>query len=158
MSEFTFRAAHADPRTTRWLHIGFYLGALLLSVAAVHSLYLYFTAWSAPDDNSHLWQLVLGLLYLLGSLGIVYATYHHGDHHGGESPPDRYARVDDGTLVYELDQLSGQQRVKIADITAAERTSVRDLVLTLRDGSQHVVPIYLIDDEAKQAELEGLLR
>ncbi len=151
---YAFRTEHAAPRTTRWLHLLFYLGAGLLLAAAAHSLYLYFTDWSAGDDG-HFWYLVLGLVYLLVSALIAWFTYHHGDDE--ESPPDRYVEIRDGVMVWELDQLNGAQRVDLKTVARAERPSVRELLLTLQDGSRLMLPIYLVDEEAKQVELENIL-
>lgn len=158
MPTYSYHADHPNPRTTRLLHVLFYLGALLLLAAAGHSLYLYFTHWSAPDDSSGVWHLLLGLIYLVVSGLIAYATYTHGGTAGqDETPPDRYVEVDNGQLVYELNQLEGRQTVDLGAVARVERPSVRDLVLYLRDGQRVVVPIYLIDDEAKQQELERTL-
>ncbi len=154
--DFHYRADHPAPGTTRLLHFLFYFGALLLLVAGVHSLYLYFTLWTGGDDNSHVWQLVLGMVYLIGGLVVAYSTYHHAD--GEAPPPDRYVDVKGGVMTYELDQLNGKQRLPLAELTAATRPSVRDMILEFRDGRQVVLPIYLIDEEDKQAELEALLK
>ncbi|WP_420458182.1 hypothetical protein [Neolewinella sp.] len=146
-----------NPRTTRLLHWLFYLGALLLLVAAIHSLYLYFTHWSGGEDDHPIWQLVLGLVYLVVSGLIVYATYTHGRGSAEETPPQRYVRIQDGKLVYELDQLNGRQEIALDRIERVRRASVRDLLLELRDGERVLLPIYLIDDEGKQEELEEVL-
>ncbi len=152
--DYHFRAEHANPRTTRLFHLLFYLGAALLLVAAGQSLYFYFTDWSASDDG-HFWYLILGLLYLLVSGLIAWFTYHHGD--GQETPPDRYVEIRDGIMVWELDQLNGKQRVDLDTVVRADRPSVRDFLLTLQDGTQIVLPIFLVDEEAKQVELENIL-
>ncbi len=136
------------------LHLLFYLGAVLLLVAAIHSLYLYFTDWSAGDDG-HFWYLVLGLVYLLVSGLIAWFTYHHGA--GEETPPDRYLEIRNGVMTWELDQLKGKQRVDLKSVVRAERPSVRELSLTLQGGREVVLPIYLVDEEAKQVELENIL-
>ncbi|MCP9236865.1 hypothetical protein [Lewinella sp. JB7] len=153
--DYSFRTDHPNPRTTRMLHLLFYFGALLLLVAAVHSLYLYFTAWTTGDDGSHLWSLVLGLVYLLVSVLIAYFTYNHGDDE--VAPPDRYVEIEDGVLMFSLDQVSGRQVVDLSAVGSVSRPSVRELVLALRDGRQVVLPVYLIDDEEKQRELEAIL-
>ena len=146
-----------NPRTTRLLHWLFYLGALLLLVAAIHSLYLYFTHWSGGEDDHPIWQLVLGLIYLVVSGLIAYATYTHGQGDEEELPPPRYVRIENGKLTYELDQLNGRQEIALDRIKRVKRASVRDLLLELRDGERVLLPIYLIDDEGKQAELEEVL-
>lgn len=161
MSDFSFHAGGpvAKPGTTRLLHFCFYLGALLLLVAGVHALYLYFTAWSTVGDTAHLWQLVLGIVYLLVSGLVAYATYNHSHPRGGEPAVDaeRFAEVKGGRLTYELDQIAGRQSVALDQVAKAEKPSVRELVLTLKDGTRQVIPVYLIDDDAKRQELERLL-
>ena len=152
--DYHFRTEHPNPQTTRLLHLLFYLGAVLLLVAAGHSLYLYFTDWSAGDDG-HFWYLLLGLIYLLVSGLIAWFTYHHGDGH--ETPPDRYVEIRDGTMIWELDQLNGKQTVDLNTVVQADRPSVRDFLLTLEDGRQVILPIYLVDEENKQVELENIL-
>ena len=152
---FHFHSDHPDPGTTRWLHVGFYFAAVLLLVAAVYEFYQYATHWTDGDDNSHLWQLLLGILYLIVAVGVAYATYRHGG--SGEIPPERFVTVDNGVMTYELDQLNGRQRVPLEEVEAVHRPSVRDLILELRGEKRLVVPIYLIDDEEKQAELERIL-
>ncbi len=146
-----------NPRTTRLLHWLFYLGALLLLVAAIHSLYLYFTHWSGGEDDHPIWQLVLGLVYLVVSGLIAYATYTHGRGDDGKTPLQRYVRIQEGKLVYELDQLNGRQEIALDRIDRVTRASVRDLLLELRGGERVLLPIYLIDDEGKQEELEEVL-
>ena len=155
--EYHFRTEHPDPGTTRFLHVLFYLGAVLLLVAAVHAFYVYFTTWSGGDDNSHVWQLVLGVVYLIVSGLIAYNTYHHGEDAVGPAP-ERFVSVIDGRMRYSLDQLSGENELDLRRLRAVTRPSVRDLILTLDDDSQRVLPIYLIDEEAKQEELERILR
>ena len=146
-----------NPRTTQLLHWLFYLGALLLLLAAIHSLYLYFTHWSGGEDDHPIWQLILGLIYLsVGGL-IAYATYAHSQGDDEDVPPQRYVRIEDGKLIYELDQLNGRQEIALERIEGVKRASVRDLLLELRGGERVLLPIYLIDDEEKQRELEDVL-
>ena len=152
---FHFHSDHPDPGTTRWLHVGFYFAAALLLVAAGFEFYQYATHWTDGGDNGHLWQLLLGILYLLIAAAIVYATYRHGG--SGEIPPERFVTVENGVMTYELDQLNGRQRVPLADVEAVQRPSVRELILELRGGERLVMPVYLIDDDGKQAELERIL-
>ncbi|MGB3800889.1 MAG: DUF308 domain-containing protein [Lewinella sp.] len=153
--EFHFRADHPDPGTTRWLHICFYVGAVLLAVAGVYELYLYATHWSAGDDSSYLWMLVLGIVYLIVAGLVAYATYNHGG--SEEIPPERFVHIEGGVMTYELDQLQGREEIRLADIQAVHRPSVRELILELRDGKRITMPVYLIDEEDKQNELEALL-
>ena len=157
---YSFHADHAapDPKVTRWLHVLFYLAALLLLLAGSYSLYLYFTHWSAGEDDEEWWHLVLGLIYLIISGLIAYATYRHGGPDAvDEAAPPRYVAIENGRMVYELNQLEGRQEVQLSEVERVERPSVRDLILHLRSGQRRVLPIYLIDDEAKQQELEQLL-
>lgn len=140
------------------MHLCFYLAALLLAVAGIFAIYRYFTAWSSADDNSHLWDLLLGVLYLVIGAVVVYATYNHGNAHADEETAHRFAQIKDGILTYELDQVSTVQTVALDQIVRVEKVSIRELVLHLKDGAKLVLPIYLIDDEVKQRELESLLR
>ncbi len=155
--DYHFRANRPDPGTTRMLHLLFYLGAFLLFVAAVHAFYVYWTEWTAGDDNSHLWNLVLGVVYLIVSGLIAYATYHHGD--GDDTPPpDRYLLIEDGVMTYELDQLAGRRVVALDGLTRISQPSVRELRLHFRQGEEIGLPVYLIDEPAKQEELVATLR
>ncbi|CAH0998842.1 hypothetical protein LEM8419_00157 [Neolewinella maritima] len=155
--DYDFHTTPPDPRTTGLLHALFYLAAVLLLAAAIYTLYLYFTHWSGGEDDHPIWQLILGLVYLVASGLIAYATYTHANGSDGEVPPERYVRIADGRLVYDLDQLSGRQEVDLDRIVKVSRPSVRDLVLDLSDGTQQVLPIYLIDEDGKQEELERAL-
>lgn len=158
MTDFQFRAVHpGKQKATRLIHFCFYLAALLLAIAGAYALYRYFNAWSTIDDNSHLWDLVLGIAYLVVSFLVVYATYHHGEGHTHENTHDRYAEAKNGILTYELDQVNGTQTVVLDQITKVEKPSIRELVIHLKDRTEMVLPIYLIDDEDKQNELEALL-
>ena len=156
-AQYDFHTTPPNPRTTRLLHWLFYLGALLLLVAAIHSLYLYFTHWSGGENDSSIWQLILGLVYLVVSGLIAYATYTHGGGDDDEVAPPRYVRIRDGKLTYELEQTAGRQEIALDRIVKVTRPSVRDLLLELRDGERILLPIYLIDEEDKQKELEGVL-
>jgi hypothetical protein len=158
IADYQFRSDHQpDPRTTRWFHLLFYLGALLLLVAAVHSIYVYWTDWSAGDDNSHLWNLLLGLVYLIVSGLIAYATYHHG--RGREEPaPSRYLIIEDGVMTYELDQLAGRRVVDLTGLESVSQPSVRELRLRFRDKEDLSLPVYLIDEPEKQVELRETLQ
>ena len=156
VADYHFRADHPNPNTTRWLHVLFYCGALLLALAGVYELYQYATHWTDGTDHSHLWQLILGIVYLIVAGLVAYATYNHGG--SGEIPPDRYVDVKNNTLVYELDQLAGKQTIDLSNLRRVTRPSVRELILELEDGSQRVLPVYLIDEDDKQAELERVLR
>ncbi|WP_116108058.1 DUF308 domain-containing protein [Lewinella sp. IMCC34191] len=153
--DFHFRADHPDPGTTRWLHICFYLGAVLLAIAGVYELYLYATHWSAGEDSSHLWMLILGVIYLVVAGLVAYATYNHGG--SGEIPPERFVRIQDGVMTYQLDQLQKEQKIRLANVRSVHRPTVRDLVLELTDGRRVTLPVYLIDEEEKQRELEVFL-
>jgi hypothetical protein len=155
--DYQFRADHPNPRTTRLLHLLFYLGAFLLFVAAVHSFYVYWTEWTVGDDNSHLWNLVLGMIYLIVSGLVAYATYHHGD--GDDvTPPERYLLIEEGVMTYELDQLSGRRVVDLSGLTEVTQPTVRELRLHFRGGEEIALPIYLIDEPEKQEELLITLR
>ncbi len=153
--EFHFHADHPDPDTTRWLHVSFYIGALLLAIAGVYELYRYATHWAVGDDQSYLWQLILGIVYLVVAAVIAYGTYNHGG--SGEIPPERFVHITGGTMVYQLDQLNGRQEIRLADIQAVHRPSVRDLILELIGGQKVIMPIYLIDEAEEQAKLENIL-
>ncbi|NJB86770.1 hypothetical protein GGR26_002547 [Lewinella marina] len=153
--DYHFRADHSATGTARWIYLLLYAGAALLLVAAVYELYLYFTHWAIGDERDHVWQLILGILYLVVS-GLV--AYFTSQRHGREeTPPERFVTIKDGILTYQLDQLNGKQRVDLRHLVATRRPSVRDLTLELKDGQRVELPIYLIDDEAKQAELEKIL-
>lgn len=156
VAEYHFRADHPNPRTTRWLHVMFYCAALLLALAGVYELYQYATHWTDGTDHRHVWQLVLGLVYLVVAGLVTYATYHHGG--SGEVPPERYVAIRNGRLEYELDQLAGKQTVDLRSLRRITRPSVRELILELHDGRQQILPVYLIDEEEKQEELERVLR
>ena len=151
-------AYHSDPPPPargRYLYLFFDLAAVLLLVAGGHSLYLYFTHWTGGDDGGAVWQLILGLLYLIVGVLVAYFAHHQG--RPEEPAPERYVTVSDGHLTYVLDSISGKQRLPLAGLTEVNRLSVRDLMLEFSDGRQVVLPIYLIDGEEKQVELERVL-
>lgn len=155
--DYHFRADHPGQGSPRLMYILFYTGAALLLAAAIYEFYLYFTHWAVGDERGYLWQLILGIIYLIVSGIVAYFTYRRSSN-SEEAPPDRYVIVQGGVLTYELDQLNGKQRLDLSQLAATSRPSVRDIVLTMRDGREVVLPIYLIDEEDKQAELEALLQ
>lgn len=132
------------PTWPKWL---FYAGALLLLVAGGYSLYLYFTAWSDGNDAGHWWDFVLGILYLIFGTLLLFATMAYARRRAlRETPPDRYVIVKDRQLTYELDQISGLQTIDLTQVQSVERTSVRDLIFQMKDGSTRVLPIYLVEE------------
>ena len=83
---------------------------------------------------------------------MAYAGIRHvraGKHH----PSERYVRVSDEQLTWRLDQLDTEQRVPLVSIASVQQTNIRDLVITLKDGSQRTLPIYLVTNLEKQVEL-----
>ncbi|THH39435.1 hypothetical protein [Neolewinella litorea] len=150
---------HSDTPNTgnlRLLHWLFYAGALLLLLAAVYEFYLYSTHWAVGDERDHLWQLVLGFIYLLVGGLVAWFTYQRTAGNA-ESPPERFVTIRGGTMTYQLDQLNGKQQLDLKQLSGATRPSVREMILEMKDGRKVTLPVYLIDNDEKQAELENLL-
>ncbi|WP_020571704.1 hypothetical protein [Neolewinella persica] len=145
---------HAEPRD-RWVHFLLFLGAFILLLAAGQQLFLYFTDWHAADDEHSWWHLGFGLGYLLAGGALAYVGYRHEC--ASRGPADRYVRVSDDDLTWSLTQKLDEQKIPLADIASVERLNVRDLQVTLKDGSTVIIPIFLVTNEAKQEELMAVL-
>lgn len=145
---------HAEPRD-RWVHFLLFLGAFILLLAAGQQLFLYFTDWHAADDEHSWWHLGFGLGYLLVGGALAYAGYRHEC--ASRGPADRYVRISDDDLTWSLTQKIDEKKIALADIAGLERVNIRDLKLTLKDGSSVILPIYLVTNEAKQEELMEVL-
>jgi hypothetical protein len=145
---------HAEPRA-RWVHFLLFLGAFILLLAAGQQLFLYFTDWHATDDENSWWHLGLGLGYLLVGGGLAYAGYRQ--EYASRGPADRYVRISDDDLTWNLTQKRDEQKIALADIASVERLNVRDLKVTLKDDNAVILPIYLVTNEAKQEELMAVL-
>ena len=141
---------HADPKD-RWVHFVLFLGAFLLLIAAGQQWFLFFTDWHASDQEHSYWHLGLGIIYLIIGGVLAYIGYRH--EHASRGACDRYARIDETHLRWSLTQKVDETAVALAEIKKVKRTNIRDLQLTLADGSIVVLPIYLIASEGKQEEL-----
>jgi hypothetical protein len=141
---------HAGP-TNRWVHFTLFLGAFLLLLAAGQQWFLYFTDWHTSEEDHPYWHLALGLLYLLVGGTMVYFGYRQKNARRGVA--NRYVRVGEDQLAWRLGQESAKQTVDLKDLATVERPNIRDLKLTLNDGTTITLPIYLIASEPKQDEL-----
>ena len=149
---YTYHSEHHADRQDRWVHFLLFAGAFLLLIGGVYELFLFFTDWTHDAQEHSWWHLVISLLYLLLGGLLAYAGIRHV-HAGKHHPSERYVRVDDERLVWRLDQLDTEQRVPLASIASVHQPSIRDLVITLRDGSRRTLPIYLVTNSEKQEEL-----
>lgn len=145
---------HAEP-TDRWVHFLLFLGAFLLLLAAGQQFFLFVTDWHASDEAHSWWHLTLGLIYLLVGAALAYAGYRH--EHASRGPADRYVRVGEEDLTWSLTQKVDEKKVALADISTVERPNIRDLKLTLKDGSSVILPVYLVTCQAKQNDLLATL-
>lgn len=146
---------HGEPRD-RWAHFLLFLAALLLLFAAAQQAFLFFTDWHASDEDPSWWPPVLGLLYLTVGGALAYLGYRH--ERGSRGGCDRYVRVGEDELVWSLTQRVAEDRLPLAEIVGVEQPTVRELRLTLRDGTTVVLPFYLITSTGKQEELLAVLR
>ncbi len=145
----------AKPRAP-WVHFLLFSGAFLLLVAAAQQFFLFSTDWHASDQEHSYWFLILGLVYLL--LGGALAWWGFRLVKARRSDFERYVHIDDASITWQLYQPDGVQRMALKDLVKAEQLNVRELQLTRTDGSTLVLPIYLVDGEAKQEELLETLR
>jgi hypothetical protein len=146
---------HAEPKD-RWIHFLLFLGAFLLLIAAGQQWFLFFTDWHASDTEHSYWHLGLGLVYLVIGAVMAYIAYRHENSSRGAA--DRYARIDETHLRWSLTQKTDEESVALEEIATAERTNIRDLRITRKDGTSVVLPIFLIASEGKQEELLDLLK
>jgi len=152
---YAYHSEHNADAQDRWMHFLLFAGALLLLFAAGQQLFLFFTDWHASDLEHSWWHLGLGLLYLIVGLGLAWWGYRLDRASRGDC--DRYVRVDDAYLSWHLHQQDDVEQVPLDQIASVERTSVRDLVLSLRSGTKITLPIFLVGNDAKQAELLEVL-
>ncbi|TXF88684.1 hypothetical protein FUA23_13540 [Neolewinella aurantiaca] len=146
---------HAEPKD-RWIHFLLFLGAFLLLLAAGQQWFMYFTDWHASDQEHSLWHLGLGIVYLVIGAVLAYIGYRH--EHASRGATDRYVRIDETHLRWSLTQKIDEASVALADIAAIERTNIRDLRVTLKNGENVILPIFLIASEGKQEELMEAIR
>ena len=152
---YTYHSEHHAEPNDRWVHFLLFLGAFLLLLAAGQQLFLFFTDWHASDQENSYWHIGLGVIYLIIGAVLAYIGYRH--EHTTRGACDRYARIDDTHLRWSLTQKVDEESVLLENIAAIERTNIRDLKLTLQDGTSVVLPIYLIASEGKQEELLDVL-
>lgn len=146
---------HAEP-ADRWVHFLLFLGAFLLLLAAGQQIFLFATDWHASDEEHSWWHLLLGLIYLLTGALLAYVGFRH--EHATRGPADRYVRIGESELTWSLTQKLDEKKVVLADIAAVDRPNIRDLKLTLNDGTTVILPVYLLTSEAKQDELMMTLK
>lgn len=123
----------------------------MLLLAAGQQWFLYFTDWHAADHEHSYWHLGLGVIYLIVGAVLAYIGYRHK--HASHGACDRYARIDETHLRWSLTQKADEETILLADVASVERPNVRDLKVTLKDGSTVILPIFLIASEGKQEEL-----
>lgn len=152
---YSYHSEHHAEARDRWVYFLLFLGAFLLLLAAGQQFFLFFTDWHASEEDHSWWYLGLGLCYLLAGAGLAYAGYRH--ERASRGPADRYVRVSEDALTWSLMPATDEKRVSLADIADVERSNIRDLKISLRDGSTVVLPIYLVTSPAKQEELLSVL-
>lgn len=152
---YTYHSEHHTDKKDRWVHFLLFAAAFLLLSAGGYELFLFLTDWNGAEEDHSYYYLVFALGYILLGLLLAYAGVRHLQ--SGNDHRERFVRVDEKTLSWNLTQNSEVEKVDLSTITSFGRPNVRDLVLQLRGGGQKVLPIYLIDDENKQAELLSVL-
>lgn len=145
---------HAEPRD-RWVHFLLFIGAFLLLLAAVQQFFLFFTDWHATDEEHSWWHLVLGLVYLV--IGGVLGYIGYRQEHASRGAADRYVRVGDTALSWSLTQNTEEEKIDLSEIKAVERLNIRDLKISLKDGGEQILPIFLVANAEKQEELIQVL-
>lgn len=151
---YSYHSEHNADKQDRWIHFVLFIGAILLLLAGGHQLYVHFTGWQTTGDDSYR-HLMLGIIYLMS--GIVIALWGMRLHNVSNGEADRFVRVDEEQITWDLTQIDGERSIQLADIARVERTSVRDLALTLASEQTVILPIYLIANEEKQEELLKVL-
>ncbi len=153
---YSYHSEHHASPFDRWRHFLLYLCALLLVYAGSSALYYHFTHWEGGEDERQWWQLLLGIVYLLTGGLLAYLAYRHETHRHTDLT-ERFVHIDDTHLEWNLEQNEEIHRVALADVIAAERTNIRDLVLEREDGSRVIFPIYLVVGNEKQEDLIRVL-
>lgn len=153
---YSYHSEHHAAPSDRWVHFLLFVGAFLLLLAAGQQFFLFFTDWHAADDEHSWGHLTLGVIYLVIGGVLAYIGYRH--EHASRGVTDRYVRVTDTELTWSLTQKTEEERIPLASIRAVERLNIRDLQLTLQEGTQEILPIYLVANEEKQEELMEVLR
>ncbi|MEO0733156.1 MAG: hypothetical protein AAFZ52_09995 [Bacteroidota bacterium] len=152
---YVYHSEHNADAQDRWVHFLLFAGALVLLFAGGQQLFLFFTDWHATDHEHSWWHLGLGLGYLVVGLGLGYYGYRVDRASRGAA--DRYVRVDEEYLSWHLHQQDDKEQVALAQIKKVERRNIRDLVLTLKSGTEITLPVFLIGNEGKQEELMRVL-
>lgn len=152
---YSYHSEHNADKQGRWIHFSLFIGALILLFAGAQQLYLHFTAWTASDE-SHGWNnLIFGIAYLVaGGLLTWYGLRLKNAH---QVPTDRYVRITEEELIWDLTQVEEERSIRLQDISTIERPNVRDLKIGLTSRQDVLIPIFLIADEEKQGELVNLL-
>ncbi len=152
---YTYHSEHNAGHQHRWMRFLLFAGAFLLLLAGLYELFLFFTDWSAAEDDHAWWYLALAVLYLsLGGL-LTYAGLRHLN--GKSHPEERFLTVSDDAIRWSLTQDPTTHELPLEDLAGVERLNVRDLRLTTKSGEHRVVPIYLIANEPKQEQLLTVL-
>ncbi|NJC27192.1 hypothetical protein [Neolewinella antarctica] len=153
---YTYQSEHQAAGQHRWIHFLQFAGAFLLLLAGLYELYLFFTDWTATEEDHSYWHLVFALIYLAISALLAYSGTQHVGH--SADPAERFVRIDDKKLSWSLHQQPETEEVALTNIASFTQPNVRDLRLVLVGGGEKVLPIYLISDQEKQEELVDVLR
>lgn len=151
---YNYHSEHNAGQKDRWMHFVLFLGAMALVLAAFHQFYVQFFSWRAADEASF-WHLTLGIIYLI--IAGIFTFIGLRVHNAGQGDADRYLRIDEKNLVWDLTQIDGEQSLRLVDIEGVDRQSIRDLTLTLKSAQTVIIPIYLIASQEKQEELLKVL-
>lgn len=151
---YSYHSEHSADNKDRWILFGLFIWSILMVLAGAQQLSVHFTSWGAAGDSSYR-HLVLGIIYLMVAAVLMFLGTRHYTASQGDA--DRYVRVEEENLVWELTQVDGKQTIPLATIQRVERRSIRDLELTLTSGEAMVLPIYLIAEQDKQEELLKVL-
>lgn len=151
---YSYHSEHNADQQDRWIHFVLFIGALALALAAVQQFYVQFFSWQAAEEESYL-HLILGIAYGFITAVLIFWGVRLRNASRGEA--DRYVRINDEKLTWDLTQVDGEQKISLSDIKRVDRKSIRDLALTLKSGQTIMLPIYLIANHDKQEELLRVL-
>lgn len=151
---FDYNALRDDHPNQRWQRFWLFLLDLSLLGMGAYFLYRYWTAWVGHNSLFWWWLLPAILCLLLGALGLM-GIWRRG--HENHDHPERYVRLDDEKLIWWLDLNETEQELAVADIKSAQY-DIRDVTLTLKNGSKKVMHTYLIMAPAKETAFREALK
>lgn len=152
---YRYHSEHHAGLRDRYLHFVYFAIALPLLLFAWIEFDAHRKSWETTGDQSL--RPVLAIVgSVIGAGLMIFQGIRASRATRGKA--DRYVRINDEHIVWNLTQVEGEQRVALADVDRVQRRSIRDLELTLKSGEKRALPIYLIAGDAQQEELLRVLR